>query len=62
MADINTTSPPPPANAFWDRDGAGHRTITVLEQDPDRRDTGLLDQHGDKIWLVAVRQPIGFCR
>lgn len=37
-----------------------HRSIDVYASDPAPRDTGLLDQHGVRIYLIREREPVGF--
>lgn len=37
-------------------------SMDVLVEDSEPRETGLLDQYGNKIMRVVRRVPIGFCR
>lgn len=58
-----------PARSWWDvnediRDDARSFLphLAVYEPDDAPRSTGLLDQHGNELMWVAVREPIGFVR
>lgn len=40
----------------------GRESMDVIVQDDDPVDTGLVDQHGNKIMRLPDRAPMGFCR
>ena len=50
------------ARASWDPDDypISRQHIGVYERDAHATYTGLLDQHGVRIWRHAIREPIGF--
>jgi hypothetical protein len=45
-----------------DANGADHLARTVYEPEDRPLDTGLLDRHGNKIFAVSSREPVGFVR
>lgn len=51
---------PPAAEWVWS-EGITPQPIVVHEADARPQETGLLDQHGTKIYRVPRRHPIGFC-
>lgn len=53
-----------PTAARWSDwiDAENYLARTVHEQEPERRDTGLLDAAGVKLWRVEEKRPIGFVR
>ncbi len=50
-----TTQPP---TAWWHADGKESLARTVHEQEPERKDTGLLDANGVKLWRIEESSPL----
>ena len=40
----------------------GNKSIEILEENPPPRDTGLVDQYGNQLVTIEVRDQIGFVR
>jgi hypothetical protein len=47
-------------SADLDDDVMDH-SLTVYDED-DSRPTGILDKHGNELWWVSDKAPMGFCR
>ena len=40
----------------------GNKSMEVMEENPPPRDTGLVDQYGNQLVTIEVRDQIGFIR